>query len=111
VSQKCGALLTSLLSGFGIDEGQETQDKGLMTSRDSIMTITVDATYENGVLKPAKPLPLKEHEQVKIFIETPADGQKAGDVVQRSYGIIGWKGTHEELEQLLDEAEELEDVR
>ena len=30
------------------------------------MTIQVEAIYENGVLKLAKPLPLKEHEQVQI---------------------------------------------
>jgi len=30
------------------------------------MTITVQATYENGVLKPAQPLPLNEREQVQV---------------------------------------------
>ena len=35
------------------------------------MTITIEATYENGVLKPAQPLPLKEHEKVEILIRTP----------------------------------------
>lgn len=33
------------------------------------MTITVDATYENGVLKPAHPLPLSEHAQVRVTVE------------------------------------------
>ena len=33
------------------------------------MTLTVEAIYENGVLKPAQPLPLKEHETVRITIE------------------------------------------
>ena len=33
------------------------------------MTLTVEAVYENGVLKPAKPLPLKEHEQVRVTVE------------------------------------------
>ena len=30
------------------------------------MTITVDAIYENGMLKPVKPLPLEEHEKVTL---------------------------------------------
>jgi hypothetical protein len=30
--------------------------------------------------------------------------------ILRSYGIIGWTGTHEELEQVLAEAEEVEDL-
>jgi predicted DNA-binding antitoxin AbrB/MazE fold protein len=33
------------------------------------MTITVDATYEDGVLKPAQPLPLSEHAQVRVTVE------------------------------------------
>lgn len=33
------------------------------------MTITVDATYEDGVLKPAQPLPLSEHEKVRVTVE------------------------------------------
>ena len=32
------------------------------------MTITVEATYENGVLKPARPLPLKEQEKVRVTV-------------------------------------------
>jgi predicted DNA-binding antitoxin AbrB/MazE fold protein len=40
------------------------------------MTITVEATYEGGVLKPARPLPLAEHAQVEVTIQTPRD---AGD--------------------------------
>ena len=35
------------------------------------MTITIDATYEDGVLKPAQPLPLCEHAQVRVTVEEP----------------------------------------
>ena len=31
--------------------------------------LTIEAIYENGVLKPARPLPAKEHETVRITIE------------------------------------------
>ena len=68
------------------------------------MTLTVEAIYENGVLKPAQPLPLKEHQQVRVTIQ-PADSP-----LVRAYGIMGWTGTHEELEQILGEAEEFEDL-
>ena len=34
------------------------------------MTITVEATYENGMLRPAQQLPLREHETVEIQIRT-----------------------------------------
>ena len=32
------------------------------------MAFTVEAIYENGVLKPAEPLPLKEHEKVSVTV-------------------------------------------
>jgi predicted DNA-binding antitoxin AbrB/MazE fold protein len=32
------------------------------------MPLTVEAIYENGVLKPAEPLPLTEHEKVRLTV-------------------------------------------
>jgi predicted DNA-binding antitoxin AbrB/MazE fold protein len=37
------------------------------------MSITIEAVYEAGVLRPLTPLPgLKEHERVRITLETPS---------------------------------------
>ena len=44
--------------------------------------LIVEATYENGVLKPAQPLPLEENEQVRITIESP------GSLVRATAGLI-----------------------
>ncbi|HKB01788.1 MAG TPA: antitoxin family protein [Gemmataceae bacterium] len=55
------------------------------------MTLTVEATYENGVLKPTEPLPLKEHQKVQVTI------QPTTDWVEETAGIIGWTGSREEL--------------
>jgi predicted DNA-binding antitoxin AbrB/MazE fold protein len=33
------------------------------------MAFTVEAVYEDGVLKPTEPLPLKEHEKVSVTVE------------------------------------------
>ena len=33
------------------------------------MTITAEATYENGTLKMAKPLPLEEHARVQVTVK------------------------------------------
>jgi predicted DNA-binding antitoxin AbrB/MazE fold protein len=57
------------------------------------MTITVNAVYENGTLKLASPVPLKEHQQVRVTIETTTSW------VEQTYGILGWKGTAEEAER------------
>jgi predicted DNA-binding antitoxin AbrB/MazE fold protein len=32
------------------------------------MSKRVDAIYENGMLRPLKPLPLEEHQRVKVVI-------------------------------------------
>ncbi len=56
------------------------------------MAISVEAVYENGVLKPVEPLPLKEGETVRVTIQT---GETP---LIRARGIMGWKGTAEELE-------------
>ena len=42
------------------------------------MSIEVDATYENGVLKPDRPLPLEEHQRVKVVVELKRPGSELG---------------------------------
>lgn len=51
--------------------------------------LVIDAIYENGVLRPTQPLPLQEHEQVRITV------QPAVDQVHASYGLLGWTGDPE----------------
>jgi predicted DNA-binding antitoxin AbrB/MazE fold protein len=56
------------------------------------MSITVEAVYENGVLKPAQPLPFQEHEKVRITV------MPAVSHVRRSAGLIGWTGSQEDAD-------------
>ena len=44
------------------------------------MELSIEATYEDGVLKPAHPLPLGEHEKVQITVR-PATGSDESDCV------------------------------
>lgn len=67
------------------------------------MSITVEATYEDGVLKPERPLPLKEHERVQVSIHTPGDVQNALDAVQRGYGLVPWAGDAETLRRVAED--------
>ncbi len=67
------------------------------------MSITVEAVYEDCVLKPTQPLPLKEHERVRVSIHTPAEVQKALAAVQRSYGLLPWSGDAETLRQIAED--------
>jgi predicted DNA-binding antitoxin AbrB/MazE fold protein len=63
------------------------------------MTHTFDAVYEDGVLKPAGPLPLKEHATVRVTIEPVLSWAQA------TAGMIPWKGTSEELQRFLEDAD------
>ena len=51
--------------------------------------LVIEAVYENGVLKPCQPLPLKQHEKVRIEIQTPESW------AERTAGILGFKGSAE----------------
>ena len=37
------------------------------------MTRSVTAVYENGVLRPLEPLPLKEHQRVSVTVSDPVE--------------------------------------
>jgi predicted DNA-binding antitoxin AbrB/MazE fold protein len=56
------------------------------------MTLTIQAVYENGVLKPVGALPLQEHEKVEIIVKS------AGSRVRQSAGLIGWTGSQNDAD-------------
>ena len=56
------------------------------------MTLTIEAIYENGVLKPTQPLPLKEHEKVQIIVK-PATSR-----VRQTAGLIGWTASQQDAD-------------
>ena len=63
------------------------------------MPLTVEAIYENGVLKPVQPLPLKEQERVQVTIVPTTSW------VQETYGICGWRGSAEEADRFATDPE------
>jgi predicted DNA-binding antitoxin AbrB/MazE fold protein len=56
------------------------------------MTLTIEAVYENGVLKPAQPLPLKEREKDQITL------QAAESRVRQTAGLMGWTGSQQDAD-------------
>jgi len=80
------------------------------------MAITVEAVYEDGVLKPIKPLPLREHERVHITVRPPfpvrppITAEEAREAVERAYGMMDWEGIQEEFERLVQETETPEEL-
>jgi predicted DNA-binding antitoxin AbrB/MazE fold protein len=63
------------------------------------MAITVEATYENGTLKLAQPLPLLDHEKVRITIEPKLSW------TERTAGMLKWSGDPEILRRLAEDDE------
>ncbi len=64
------------------------------------MNLTVEAIYENGVLKPAQPLPLKERETVQITVHA-GPGQvpsSTGVIPCTDPQLIEWAAMDPELE-------------
>jgi predicted DNA-binding antitoxin AbrB/MazE fold protein len=68
------------------------------------MSLTIEAVYENGVLKPAHPLPLKplplmDHERVRLTIEP------AMPWAERTAGMLRWTGDPEILRPIAEDDE------
>jgi predicted DNA-binding antitoxin AbrB/MazE fold protein len=60
------------------------------------MTITVEAVYENGVLKPVRQLPLQEHQRVEIMLQAPGSGLGHADYLEFLRSTAGaWQGHFE----------------
>ena len=56
--------------------------------------LIVEAVYENGVLKPVRPLPLNEHEQVEVTVRPKVS------VARQTAGMIPWTGDADTLERI-----------
>ena len=59
------------------------------------MTITIDAVYENGVLKPSQPLPFREHEKVQVTV------QPGLSRARQTAGLLRWTGDPADLERFI----------
>ena len=63
------------------------------------MELSVEATYENGILRPAQPLPLVERERVQLIIQSQATW------AERTAGLIPWTGDVELLDRFIMDPE------
>ena len=67
------------------------------------MTISIEAIYEDGVLKPKESLPLREHETVRVTINNepaPPDARVPDTRVRATAGLLNWRGDAETLERI-----------
>ena len=67
------------------------------------MTKTIDAIYENGVLRPLEPVDMEEHTRVRITLEVEAERKKKIEEILE----LAWKsyeGLSEEQISIMENA-------
>jgi hypothetical protein len=79
-----------------------TQRRAVVSGRGLVMAITVEAVYEDGVLKPTQPLPFKEHQRVRLTVQTNTELQTVCENGPRGYGLIHWTGSLDDLDYLIE---------
>ena len=66
------------------------------------MALTIEATYENGVLRPVKPLPLiSDGTRVWVTLHIAVEE----DRVRATYGLLGYQGDAETVRRVLFDPE------
>jgi len=66
------------------------------------MALTIEAVYENGVLKPVQPLPrFSEGTRIWLTLHTEAEEDRVG----KAYGLLGWTGDAETVRRVALDSE------
>ncbi len=95
--RRLGAIPLRLSRLFGYNPViVEPAGSNLLVGGEPAMIITIEAIYENGVLRPTRPLPLKEQEVVRITIEPELSW------AERTAGLLQWKGDPELLQRIAE---------
>jgi predicted DNA-binding antitoxin AbrB/MazE fold protein len=63
------------------------------------MTLTVEAVYENGVLKLDKRLPIQDHARVQVTVQVKQSAAR------ESAGMLHWRGDWETLRRIAEDDE------
>ncbi|HJT32994.1 MAG TPA: antitoxin family protein [Pirellulales bacterium] len=66
-------------------------------------TSVFEAVFENGVLRPDRPLPLAENQRIEISVELPAAEQPTDadvELINETSGMLGWTGDAATVERI-----------
>ena len=69
------------------------------------MTMTIETSYENGVLKSSVPLLLAEHEKVQVTIHSPTAIHSKASRAEQTAGLLRWTGDPQILRRLAKDDE------
>jgi predicted DNA-binding antitoxin AbrB/MazE fold protein len=64
------------------------------------MSVSIDATYENGVFVPAQQPPLKDHTRVRLQVEVQ------GSAAEKTAGLVDFEGSLAEYLEIARASEE-----
>ena len=64
-----------------------------------MITFTIEAVYENGVLVPTRPLPLKDRDKVEITVHVGPSR------AERTAGLLRWTGDPAVLRRVAEDDE------
>jgi predicted DNA-binding antitoxin AbrB/MazE fold protein len=71
------------------------------------MSLEIEAVYEDGVLKPEKPLPLQEHQRVTVSVkpksEKPPSEKRPSSRIRQSAGLLRWTGDPDVLRKIAED--------
>lgn len=63
-----------------------------------------EAVFENGVLRPDRPLPLVEHQRITVSVDLPAPNEPPNDsdieLLHETSGMLGWTGDAATVERI-----------
>jgi predicted DNA-binding antitoxin AbrB/MazE fold protein len=73
---------------------------GISVAGGLFMAITIDAVYENGVVKPQAPLSLREQQMVRITLQEPIDwvDRTRGIIPCSDHALVEWAAMDPDLE-------------
>src|SRR5260221_7319861 len=94
---KARRFLSSCQSGDSCSCQESSRDRRRM-----VAMMEIEAIYENGVLRPLKPVPFVESQTVKILIPTPAVGRSQRDLkaLERAKAEVTSAGTIPSIEEI-----------
>jgi len=69
-----------------------------------MQSLVFEAIFENGVLRPDRPLPLAENQRIKVSVDLPAPDEPPVDsdleFINETSCMLGWTGDAATLERI-----------
>lgn len=69
-----------------------------------MQSLVFEAVFENGVLRPDRPLPLAENQRIRLSVDLPAQEEPPIEsdieLIDETSGMLGWTGDAATVERI-----------